>query len=119
MGKRLAIISGALAAWILIPVAAHAFEQQQTAPAMQPAPSVAPQTPAVELDKMPAAPQPEKSKGLKLPGIGNITIPKLDFGLDLMYGSQDNKRDTELQFAPIEPTNEDDVRIMGKVKRRF
>lgn len=118
MSKRLVIFSGAIAAWILIPAAAHAFEQQAPAPAAPVAPVAVPEKPAAALDEKPSTPKADKSKGLKLPGIGSITMPKLDFGLDLMYGSSETN-DTELQFTPIEPTDESDVRIMGKVKRRF
>ena len=52
---------------------------------------------------------------LNVPGLGNLgVIPKLDFGLDLLYG-QDSKS------TPAEPLPSDDdgLRIRGSIKHRF
>ncbi len=45
-------------------------------------------------------------------------MPKLNFGLDLMYGAPE-ENDTELGFTNDVSPGDDDLRIMGKVKRRF
>ncbi len=52
---------------------------------------------------------------LKVPGIGSVgVLPKLDFGLELLYGSGNS--------ADQEPNIEDkngDVQIKGSIKHRF
>lgn len=116
--KRSAIIIGAVVLWAMSPVGAHAFEQQmpqETAPA---APVIKSIDPAVSLNEEMKPSEPEKKgRGFKLPGFGKFSIPKFNFGLDLMYGSPETS-DVELGFSS-EPAVEDDVTIMGKVKRRF
>jgi hypothetical protein len=113
IGKRFVIIAGVVAVWAMGSVTAHAFEQQ--APA---APISVPADPVVSLDEKVNESQPQKKgKGFKLPGIGKLSIPKFNFGLDLMYGTPETS-ETYLGFSS-DPAGEDDVTIMGKVKRRF
>ncbi len=87
------------------------------APAPPPeAAPVAPATkaPAAELQS-PApgtAPTPEKS-GAKV--FGFSLLPKLDFGLELLYSQP---QATELQQG-IAPDDNDDLTVLGKVKRHF
>ena len=53
---------------------------------------------------------------LSLPGLGNLgVIPKLDFGLDLLYG-QDGAKSNAVEAAP---DNDDGLRIRGSIKHRF
>jgi hypothetical protein len=78
-----------------------------------------------ELPKAPA----EASKGLnlttpeyqltpgtevKIPGLGTVgVLPKLDFGLELLYGANEQK-------GPFEDkSNPDDVQLRGTIKHRF
>jgi hypothetical protein len=116
--RKSLIISGFLVAWSLAPGTALAFEQKPAAPA----PSTVPDSPkqAAELKSDPQITgEPEKGSakhGWKIPGLGSINLlPKLDFGLELLYGddSQQNLRDLE------ESPGQDDVVIRGTVKRRF
>ena len=58
--------------------------------------------------------QPADRKGLKL--FGYTLLPKLDFGLDVLYG-QDEQR-MQLQ-GPTTLEENGDVSVLGKVKRRF
>ncbi|GBE43961.1 hypothetical protein BMS3Bbin10_02045 [bacterium BMS3Bbin10] len=121
MRTRFAILSGAVVVWAMGSVAAQAFEQKLLDPA--PAASIA----------VPAQSQPnlsfgseireskpkKKGRGLKLPGVGKLSIPKLNFGLDLMYGSPETA-DTGLGFsADPGATGDDDLTILGTFKRRF
>jgi hypothetical protein len=46
-----------------------------------------------------------------------LSLPKLNFGLDLMYGSVEND-ETDLGFSD-DSTTDNDLTILGKVKRRF
>lgn len=58
-----------------------------------------------------------KSNGteVKIPGIGTVgVLPKLDFGLELLYGANGN----EAKVVPDEKEN-NDVQIRGTIKHRF
>lgn len=107
---------------ILPAVGAHAFTETKIPPqASSPAPQVAPN---LNLD------QPKGSSGLDLstpgdgnsdgtelniPGVGTIgKLPKLDFGLELLYGSGGEENP-----APEVNNGQDDVLIKGKIRHRF
>jgi hypothetical protein len=93
----------------------------------------APAAPVLELPKAtPADPGTEAAKGLSLtapgelhlgqtpgtevriPGLGTVgVLPKLDFGLELLYGANEQK-------GPISDKSEpDDVQLRGTIKHRF
>ena len=117
MRTKVTVISGALVVWAVSSAAAFAFEQTPVAPA--PAPAVkTPEEAAPKLDGEATNLEPQKkSGGLKIPGLGKLSIPKLNFGLDLMYGSPENKP-TDLGFSG-DSTSDGDMTILGTVKRRF
>lgn len=109
------------AALALVSSAAMAFQEQNSGTV------VAPQTPAAPAaDKAPAADfaaDSGKSAGdsgteVRIPGLGKLgVLPKMDFGLELLYGATETKGVEEPQ-TPI--TNEDgDLTIRGTVKHRF
>jgi hypothetical protein len=51
---------------------------------------------------------------VRIPGIGKVGIlPKLDFGLELLYGA------TESKGLPQDKTEPGDVQIRGTIKHRF
>ena len=51
---------------------------------------------------------------VRIPGIGSVgVLPKLDFGLELLYGANDPKGP-----AP-DKSESDDVQIRGTIKHRF
>ena len=51
---------------------------------------------------------------VRIPGIGSVgVLPKLDFGLELLYGANEQKG------LPQDKTNPDDVQIRGTIKHRF
>lgn len=73
------------------------------------------EAPAAGLQSLPGMP---KSQGqeIRLPGLGAIgTLPRLDFGLELLYGANEQKAVRE------EPVKRDDsdLQIRGTVKYRF
>jgi hypothetical protein len=87
----------------------------------------APMAPALELPKAPADPvkglnltAPELQLGqtpgteVRIPGLGTVgVLPKLDFGLELLYGANEQK-------GPIQDkTDPDDVQLRGTIKHRF
>ena len=64
-------------------------------------------------DNAEAAPQADAA-GLKL--FGYTVMPKLNFGLDVLYGQDEQ----QLQFkGPSTVEENGDVSVLGKVKRRF
>ena len=87
--------------------------------------------PAVEMPKSAptAAPAPGKGLSLKapelsigqgtgtevrIPGFGSVgVLPKLDFGLELLYGATDSRTRTDERSEPS------DVQIRGTIKHRF
>jgi hypothetical protein len=61
---------------------------------------------------------PEVSIGsgtdIRIPGLGSVgVLPKLDFGLELLYGASEPKG------LPPDRTDQDDVQIRGTIKHRF
>ena len=59
-----------------------------------------------------------KSNGteVKIPGIGTVgVLPKLDFGLELLYGANGN----EAKVMPDDKNESNDVQIRGTIKHRF
>jgi hypothetical protein len=83
------------------------------------APLEAPKT-AVEPGKGLSLKMPEVSIGkgsgteVRIPGIGAVgVLPKLDFGLELLYGA------TESRGRPDDRSEPSDVQIRGTIKHRF
>jgi hypothetical protein len=104
----------------------RAFTETPVAPpAAQPAPATQAQPGAPQLQIQ----KPEGSNGLhlttpgdaksggteiKVPGVGTVgVLPKLDFGLELLYGGNNNPAGER----PLE--NKDDVQIKGSITHRF
>lgn len=51
---------------------------------------------------------------VRIPGLGTVgVLPKLDFGLELLYGANEQKG------LPQDKTSPDDVQIRGTIKHRF
>lgn len=77
------------------------------------------------IDPSSAAPSDGEGTGLFIPGFGRIgTLPKLDFGLELLYGAPSEASPSlEMNEVPqTEPgtkAQEDDVIIRGTLKHRF
>lgn len=72
-------------------------------------------------DAAPAAPANTGTE-IRIPGLGKIgTLPKMDFGLDLLYGAVE---DDNSKATPDLPSSQDDdekrdLMIHGTVKHRF
>ena len=51
---------------------------------------------------------------VRIPGIGTVgVLPKLDFGLELLYGANEPKG------TPLDQSSPDNVQIRGTIKHRF
>jgi hypothetical protein len=119
--RRLAAIAGLTAALSLggaqafafqeMPAAAPAETSQATPQAVPPAEPLKLGTPGV------AAASPQGGGGgIKL--FGYTLMPKLDFGLDVLYGQDQQQLQLQGQ-APSMLEENGDVSVLGKVKRRF
>lgn len=89
-------------------VPARAFQELPVPDRPKPAPSA----PGISLD-FGAAPNAAQSRlGVKKESKGGI-LPKLDFGLDLLY------QDQNVTAPPAFTPQDDDLGVMGTVRRRF
>ena len=112
---RQLVIAGLVAA--LFASAAPAFAFQET-----PVPPPEPATPAPQAKTAPlqlgtpgvSADQNAASGGFKM--FGFSILPKLDFGLELLYGEDDQH--LQIQQGPSFDESQD-VTVLGKVKRHF
>ena len=89
---------------------AMAFQEQKTPQATTTQPTAQVASPEVRKD--------EKGPVIKVPGFGRIgELPKLDFGLDLLYGASPEERE---QKRRIDPNNkDDDLTVKGSIKYRY
>ena len=71
---------------------------------------------AIELRDTGVSVAPPAGVEVRIPGLGKLgVLPKFDFGLELLYGANDQKlQEMERQTAPG-----DDVQIRGSFKHRF
>lgn len=120
MSRRL-ILPMILTALAIAAPAALAFQETKggSAPAANSAPA-APTDPAAQLDVSGTGTSIAPSTGteVRIPGLGKLgVLPKLDFGLELLYGVNDAARfdDPGLKVNP----SPDDLGIRGTVKHRF
>jgi hypothetical protein len=117
-GIRLAAVLGAL---MLSATSAVAFEETRgggAAPAGTPAQN-APADPALQLklDGTGLSVAPSTGTEVRIPGLGKLGIlPKLDFGLELLYGVNEKSLD-ERRLLPDQ--GDDGVGIRGTLKHRF
>jgi hypothetical protein len=114
--RRSIAIASMMAALSFGSAPAYAFQETPVPPpaATEP-PQAAPPVTALQLGTPGAvgAPQ-EKQGGLNL--FGYTVLPKLNFGLDVLYGQ--DQQQLELQ-GPTTLEENGDVSVLGKVKRRF
>ncbi len=98
---------------------ALAFQEQKagTAPAQSQKSADAPLESGLSLSDELAPSNAEKGTEIRIPGLGKLgVLPKMDFGLELLYGAADQKQpDGPVETAPTP----DDLMIRGTVKHRF
>jgi hypothetical protein len=117
--RTLAAIAGIMAALSIGSAPALAFQETPPPPpseSVEAAP--ASQAPALQLGT-PGTLQPdakEEKGGLNL--FGYTMLPKLNFGLDVLYGQ--NEQQLQLGGTDnLDSLEQNDVSVLGKVKRRF
>lgn len=98
--------------------AALAFQETKGGAATGEQPAAQKQPKALDLGtEMPAA-KPSSGTEVRIPGLGKLgVLPKLDFGLELLYGVNENQA-ADSARVPQDPVD-DGVQIRGSVKHRF
>jgi hypothetical protein len=98
---------------VMAGTASFALEEQK---------AVAPEAPAADgagaavQSGGPAAKQ-ESGTEIRIPGLGKLgTLPKMDFGLELLYGATETGKPQEPAKIEDDPS---DLTIRGSVKHRF
>jgi hypothetical protein len=114
------VVALALAAAFFAGHGAFAFQEQKgsTPPPAEAAPAPAEATPGEPKAGLTdeSAPKPEAGTEIRIPGLGKLgVLPKMDFGLELLYGAAENQA---TQPVPA-PNPEDDLTVRGSVKHRF
>jgi hypothetical protein len=118
--RKLAAIAVVMAALSFGSGYAFAFQETPPPPPANDAEETpAPQAPPLQLGTPSGAQADQQAdrKGLKL--FGYTVLPKLDFGLDVLYGQ--DQQQLQLGGTDNSGTLEEngDVSVLGKVKRRF
>ncbi len=120
MRKALAFVAILMGSLAVGPGLAVAFQEVPEAPAPQQQLSI-PGGGAADggvTFEAPATAAPAKTDAHKGLGGSLDVLPKLNFGLELLYS---NPKDDAALGAPLDPSSptSDDVQILGTVKRRF
>lgn len=107
----------------LVSSSALAFQEQGGAPPVAPAapeakaaPQPAPASPDADMSF--SAPDLDSGAGteVRIPGLGKLgVLPKMDFGLELLYGANESKQ----QEQPQQQQSDEDLTIRGTVKHNF
>ncbi len=93
--------------------AALAFQETNSG-AAQTAPAA---SPSAQLGA-PAAASKSSGTEIKVPGLGTIgALPKLDFGLELLYGASGQQQ--QQQLGPLDDKLDNGAQIRGTLKYRF
>ena len=93
-----------------------AFAMEEQKGAAPPAPAGV-ETPQAGVQAAAPTAKPETGTEIRIPGLGKLgTLPKMDFGLELLYGAADSK---QVQDPNPEDKDGQDLTIRGSVKHKF
>ncbi|WP_244437801.1 hypothetical protein [Hyphomicrobium denitrificans] len=83
-------------------------------------PNAGPDAPKAQVQDQ-SAPKSEEGTEIRIPGLGKLgTLPKMDFGLELLYGAaEDNKTEQNSEPPSNGPESPQDLMIHGSMKHRF
>jgi len=109
--SRKVVLGAALA---LASTAAFAFQEERQNPGSPQAPAAKAVEAPVALSPSDIAPPSAKGTEVTIPGLGKLgVLPKMNFGLELLYGATEPKKVEE------EPQDSDGLTIRGSIKHRF
>ena len=105
---------------VLASTGSLAFDQQKPGTATSGAPAAAQPDAGTNAFVTPdPAPRQDRGSEIRVPGLGLIgVLPKMDFGLELLYGAND-KKGLEGGAPEIEKTEPGELAVKGRVMRRF
>ena len=115
--KRIGLGLGVFAG-LVVAASSLAFAlEEQRGPA--PMPAAGAEQPKAGVQDGATVAKPESGPEIRIPGLGKLgTLPKMDFGLELLYGAADAKAPAAQE--PVTPAGEsDDLTIRGSVKHNF
>lgn len=102
----------------LVVAATSAFAFQEEKPVSEAPPSSAPAAGVDAQDE--AARPPKDGTEVNIPGLGKLgTLPKMDFGLELLYGANENKPAEAEPSNPAASPEPEDLTIRGTMKHNF
>lgn len=83
-------------------------------------PNMGPDGPKAQVQDQ-SAPRSDEGTEIRIPGLGKLgTLPKMDFGLELLYGAAgDGKTDQNAEPPSNGPDVQQDLMIHGSMKHRF
>jgi hypothetical protein len=86
-------------------------------------PAPGPETPKADVQEQ-SSPKSDEGTEIRIPGLGKLgTLPKMDFGLELLYGAAEDNTIGNKPAPDPGPENNDadqqDLMIHGSVKHRF
>ena len=124
VAMRNGLAVAALALALLAGPRVYAFQEQSTgaasppAQAEQPAPEGQPPAEGKPLGlSTETGAKPDSGTEIRIPGLGKLgVLPKMDFGLELLYGAADQKPVGQPEGVP-DPN--EDITVRGTVKHRF
>jgi hypothetical protein len=110
--RRLGLVMGLLAAMAAAANTVNALEEQRGAVPL----AATPDAPKAQVQDQTAPAKNDDGTEIRIPGLGKLgTLPKMDFGLELLYGADDAKPAQDAQ-----PQDGDQgLMIHGSVKHNF
>lgn len=83
-------------------------------------PNAGPDGPKAQVQDQ-SAPKSDEGTEIRIPGLGKLgTLPKMDFGLELLYGAtEDGTTDRNSEPPSNGPDAQQDLMIHGSMKHRF
>ncbi|MDO9381734.1 MAG: hypothetical protein Q7T86_02630 [Hyphomicrobiaceae bacterium] len=95
---------------------AWAFSEEKPA-----APGASSSAPSAGVGTQDGAAQPaQDGTQVNIPGLGNLgTLPKMDFGLELLYGANEGKPAEAEPANPAATPEQEDLTIRGTMKHNF
>jgi len=81
-------------------------------------PNMGPDAPKAQVQDQ-SAPKSDEGTEIRIPGLGKLgTLPKMDFGLELLYGAAEDKTEQNNDVSP-NGSEARDLMIHGSMKHRF